>query len=181
MTVRALQDFSQAASAPVAGLVVMFAGFLGKSACVALAQVPLVMSCIFLLPCLCPPLNAAVTRQKILIWLQVRCHQPPCQCFESHIAPGLFVCLQWVYWLSPFSWSIRSVALNEFNAHSYDFNVSTPSGLMRAGHWYLEVGRLIQLVPSVCVYLPMRVCDSECVCVSVSASVCTRKYDIVCV
>ena len=56
-----------------------------------------------------------MTRNKILIWLQ------------------------WIYWISPFSWSIRSVALNEFNAPSYDYLINTGSGMVRAGTYYLEV------------------------------------------
>ena len=41
----------------------------------------------------------------------------------------------WAYWLSPFSWLVRSLALNEFKSEEYD--VMTPEG--RLGDVYLGV------------------------------------------
>jgi hypothetical protein len=65
----------------------------------------------------------------------------------------MLIWLKWVYWLSPFSWAIRSLALNEFNAPSYDFNVTTMTGgQARAGTFYLEVNRLPRFAPSITAY-----------------------------
>ena len=60
-----------------------------------------------------------------------------CGCVCACVCSCVFVCVlrwQWLYWVSPMSWAIRSIALNEFNAPSYDFLV----GGVRAGTTYLE-------------------------------------------
>jgi hypothetical protein len=68
--------------------------------------------------------------------------QPLCCCLVAVAAPvthqKLLVWLQWLYWISPMSWSIRSVALNEFNAPSYDFTYDLGNGPMRAGDAFLQ-------------------------------------------
>jgi hypothetical protein len=44
--------------------------------------------------------------------------------------------LVWLYWISPMSWAIRSLAQNEFNDESYGRDGDRIAG-MRAGDFYL--------------------------------------------
>lgn len=47
--------------------------------------------------------------------------------------------LVWVYWLSPFSWTLRSLAQNEFFAPRYDNLINYEGVFQRAGDVYLRV------------------------------------------
>jgi hypothetical protein len=42
--------------------------------------------------------------------------------------------LVWIYWISPLSWGIRTLAHNEFDHSKYDFKI----GDMRAGDFYMS-------------------------------------------
>lgn len=46
--------------------------------------------------------------------------------------------LIWVYWLSPFSWSVRSISLNEFGSSRYDHLINNGASYVRAGDFYLD-------------------------------------------
>ena len=64
--------------------------------------------------------------------------------YDSSAAPATRICvcplvccrLVWLYWLSPMSWAIRSLAQNEFNDESYGRDEDRIAG-MRAGDYYL--------------------------------------------
>ena len=64
--------------------------------------------------------------------------------YDSSATPATRICvcplvccrLVWLYWLSPMSWAIRSLAQNEFNDESYGRDGDRIAG-MRAGDFYL--------------------------------------------
>ena len=50
--------------------------------------------------------------------------------------------LVWLYWITPMSWAIRTLAHNEFDSGRYDFLITTPTAAgpvqIRAGDLYLN-------------------------------------------